>query len=333
MMRPRRKILAIGFVLMVISRVCGLVLPVSSKYLIDNVIGKNQLRLLAPTGAGGLGRDRHPGRHFVYAITQLLSKAGQRLIAELRAKVQAHIGRLPVAYYDANKTGTLVARIMTDVDGIRNLLGTGLMEFVGGMLTALLVLGYLLRISPLLTGIALRDHHRLRAGPAQGLRHHPADFPRARQDQRRGHGTAHRIAGRRARGEGLSRRSARRSRCSQGGVQRLLNNVLKSLTAISFMSLSATVLMGVVGAVIMYVGARQITAQAMTLGDFMTFTALLAFLIAPMFQVVSIGTQLTEALAGSGPHAGSVARAARRRGPAPHGFAATDYRPSDLRST
>jgi len=153
-MRPRRKILAIGFALMIISRVCGLVLPVSSKYLIDNVIGKNQLRLLVPLVLAVLGATVIQGVSG-YAITQLVSKAGQRLIAELRAKVQAHIGRLPVAYFDANKTGTLVARIMTDVDGIRNLLGTGLIEFAGGILTAVLVLGYLLHLSVMLTSIAL----------------------------------------------------------------------------------------------------------------------------------------------------------------------------------
>ena len=154
MMRPRRKVLAIGFVLMVISRVCGLVLPASTKYLIDNVIDKRQLQLLAPLVLAVLAATVIQGITG-FAITQLVSKAGQRLIAELRAKVQAHIGRLPVAYYDANKTGTLVARIMTDVDGIRNLLGTGLIEFVGGLLTAVLVLGFLLRLSALLTGIAL----------------------------------------------------------------------------------------------------------------------------------------------------------------------------------
>jgi ABC-type multidrug transport system fused ATPase/permease subunit len=296
MMRPRRKILALGFVLMVISRVCGLVLPASTKYLIDNVINKHQLQLLAPLVLAVLAATIIQGVSG-FAITQLVSKAGQRLIAELRAKVQAHIGRLPVSYYDANKTGTLVARIMTDVDGIRNLLGTGLIEFAGGLLTAVLVLGYLLHLSVLLTSIALV----IVVGFALVLR---KAFGTIRPIFRERGKINAEVTGRLTESLGGVRvvkgyhAEAREEAVFQAGVQRLLNNVLKSLTATSFMSLSATVLMGAVGGVIMYVGARQITAHVMTLGDFVTFTAMLAFLIAPMFQLVNIGTQLTEALAG-----------------------------------
>ncbi|MGA2878862.1 MAG: ABC transporter ATP-binding protein [Bryobacteraceae bacterium] len=296
MMRPRRKILAVGFLLMIVSRVCGLVLPASSKYLIDNVIGKHQLSLLAPLVLAVLAATIIQGVTG-FAITQLVSKAGQRLIAELRAKVQSHIGRLPVAYYDANKTGTLVARIMTDVDGIRNLLGTGLIEFAGGILTAVLVLGYLLHLSWLLTSIALV----IIVGFASVLR---KAFGTIRPIFRERGKINAEVTGRLTESLGGVRvikgyhAEAREEAVFETGVQRLLNNILKSLTATSFMSLSATVLMGAVGAVIMYVGARQITAHVMTLGDFVTFTALLAFLIAPMFQLVNIGTQLTEALAG-----------------------------------
>jgi subfamily B ATP-binding cassette protein MsbA len=234
-----------------------------------------------------------------FAITQLVSKAAQRLIAEMRRKVQAHIGHLPVSYYDANKSGTLVARIMTDVDGIRNLLGTGLIEFAGGLFAAVLVLGFLLRISALLTGIALvivlafvfvlrkafitirpifRERGKINADVTGRLTESL--------------GGVRVIKGYHA--------EAREEAVFAAGVQRLLDNIIKSLTATSFMSLSASVLMGVVGAIIMDVGARQITAvpPVMTLGDFMMFSALLAFLIAPMFQIVNIGTQLTEALAG-----------------------------------
>jgi ABC-type multidrug transport system fused ATPase/permease subunit len=296
MMRPRRKILAIGFGLMVISKVCGLVLPASTKYLIDNVINKHQLQLLAPLVLAVLAATIIQGASG-FAITQLVSKAGQRLIAELRAKVQSHIGRLPVAYYDANKTGTLVARIMTDVDGIRNLLGTGLIEFAGGLLTAVLVLGFLLHLSVLLTSIALV------IVVAFGLVLQKAFGTIRPIFRERGKINAD-VTGRLTESLGGVRvvkgyhAEAREEEVFQTGVQRLLDNILKSLTATSMMSLSATVLMGAVGAVIMYVGARQITAKVMTLGDFVTFTAMLAFLIAPMFQLVNIGTQLTEALAG-----------------------------------
>ncbi len=296
MMRPRRKILALGFVLMIISRVCSLVLPTSTKYLVDNVIGKKQLNLLTPLVLAVLAATVIQGVTS-FAITQLVSKAAQRLIADMRRKVQAHIGRLPVSYYDANKSGTLVSRIMTDVDGIRNLLGTGLIEFAGGLLTAVLVLGFLLRISALLTSIALV----IVIAFAFVLRKAFATIrPIFRE---RGKINAE-VTGRLTESLGGVRvvkgyhAEAREEDVFASGVQRLLNNVLKSLTATSFMSLSATVLMGVVGALIMYVGARQITAGVMTLGDFMTFSALLAFLIAPMFQIVNIGTQLTEALAG-----------------------------------
>jgi ABC-type multidrug transport system fused ATPase/permease subunit len=296
MMHPRRRVLALGFGLMIISRVCGLVLPASTKYLIDNVIGKHQLSLLVPLVLAVLAATIIQGITG-FTITQLVSKAAQRLIAELRAKVQAHIGRLPVAYYDANKTGTLVARIMTDVDGIRNLLGTGLIEFAGGVLTAVLVLGFLLRISALLTSIALV----IVIGFALVLR---KAFGTIRPIFRERGKINAEVTGRLTESLGGVRvvkgyhAEAREEAVFETGVQRLLNNVLTSLTATSFMSLSATVLMGGVGAVIMYVGARQITAGVMTLGDFVTFTALLAFLIAPMFQIVNIGTQLTEALAG-----------------------------------
>jgi subfamily B ATP-binding cassette protein MsbA len=296
MMKPRRRVLTIGFVLMAISRVCGLVLPTSSKYLIDNVIGKHQLSLLTPLVLAVLAATLIQGITG-FAITQLVSKAGQRLIAELRAKVQAHIGRLPVSYYDANKTGTLVARIMTDVDGIRNLLGTGLIEFAGGLLTAFLVLGFLLRLSWLLTGIALVIIVCFGAVLQKAFGTIRPIF------RERGKINAE-VTGRLTESLGGVRvvkgyhAEEREEAVFETGVQRLLNNVLKSLTAQSFMSLSATVLMGAVGAVIMYVGARQISAGVMTLGDFVTFTALLAFLIAPMFQLVNIGTQLTEALAG-----------------------------------
>src|SRR4029077_20376029 len=133
LIKPRRGILALGLVLMGINRVSGLVLPASMKYLVDDVIGKRQVHLLtrlvlivfAATIVQGLTS---------FALTQILSKAAQRMIAELRRQVQAHIGRLPVAFYDANKTGMLVSRIMSDVEGVRNLIGTGLIEFAGGLM-------------------------------------------------------------------------------------------------------------------------------------------------------------------------------------------------------
>src|ERR1700731_4356518 len=154
LIRPRRGLLALGFVLMAINRVASLVLPYSTRYLIDSVIMKHHIQLLRPLVLLVLAATLVQGITS-FSLTQLLSKAAQRLITELRQKVQAHISRLPVAFYDANKTGNLVARIMSDVEGVRNLLGTGLVDFAGGLVTAGIALVLLFRTSPQLTLIAL----------------------------------------------------------------------------------------------------------------------------------------------------------------------------------
>src|ERR1700728_2286075 len=150
LVKPRRLLLGGSFLLMVINRFSGLILPASTKYLIDNVMGKHQLSLLPKIVGVVVGATILQGITS-YTLTQLLSKEGQRLIAELRMKVQAHIGRLPVAFYDENRTGTLVARIMSDVEGVRNLVGTGLLDFVGGILTAIFAFCILVRINPRMT--------------------------------------------------------------------------------------------------------------------------------------------------------------------------------------
>ncbi len=153
LLRPRRGLLALGMMLMAINRISGLALPYSTKYLIDNVMIHRQTNLLLPLVGGVLLATLLQGVTS-YTLTQTLSKAAQRMITELRRNVQEHVGRLPVAYYDANKTGALVSRIMSDVEGVRNLIGTGLVEFLGGLLTAVIALVMLLRISPVMTGLA-----------------------------------------------------------------------------------------------------------------------------------------------------------------------------------
>ena len=296
LVRPRRRLLSFGMVLTLIKSVAGLALPASTKYLVDNVMLKHQVQLLTPLVLAVLAATIIQGVTS-FTLTQLLSKEGQRLIAQLRSRVQEHVGRLPVAYYDANKAGVLVSRIMTDVEGVRNLIGTGLVEFLGGVLTALLSLIILLRTSALLTSTSLLFI------VAFSLVLNKA-FSRIRPIFReRGKITAE-VTGRLT--ESLAgvrvvkgyHAEAQEARVFSGGVQRLLENVFRSLTAISLMSLSATVLMGVVGAVVMFLGSRQVFAGTLTLGEFTMFTAFLAFLVAPVFQVVGIGTQLTEALAG-----------------------------------
>src|SRR6202050_5736470 len=153
-MRPRRWLLALGFVLMVINRVAALVLPYSSRFLIDTVINKHHMGSLKPLVLVVLAATLIQGVTS-FSLTQSLSKAAQRLITELRQQVQAHISRLPVAFYDINKTGSLVSRIMSDVEGVRNLLGTGLVDFAGGLVTSGFALSVLARLSTPLTLIAV----------------------------------------------------------------------------------------------------------------------------------------------------------------------------------
>ena len=216
LVRPRRGLLTLGFGLMLINRLCSLVLPGSTKFLVDNVISKKQVWMLKPLVLAVLAATIIQGITS-FALTQLLSKGAQRLIADLRRRVQEHVGRLPVAYYDANKTGALVSRIMTDVEGVRNLIGTGLVEFVGGILMALFSLCILLYYQPAADRPGAAVHRRFRAGAAQRLYQNPAHLSRARQDQRRSHRPPDGIAGRRPRGEGLPRRGPGSSACSRWG--------------------------------------------------------------------------------------------------------------------
>src|SRR5271165_7199970 len=153
MIRPRKAILLLGLFLTAVNTLSGFVLPLSSKYLFDNVIGKRHVELLLPIVLAVVAATLIKGLSS-FTLTQVLSKSAQRLITELRKQVQAHIGRLPISFYDANKTGVLVSRIMSDVEGVRNLIGTGLVEFVGGLLTAVAALIYLLFVNASMTLLA-----------------------------------------------------------------------------------------------------------------------------------------------------------------------------------
>ena len=293
---PRRGLLALGFVLMVINRVSGLVLPYSTKFLIDTVIVKDQIQRLRPLVLWVLLATAIQGATS-FSLTQLLSKEAQRLIAELRQKVQAHIGRLSIAFHDSNKSGVLVSRIMSDVEGVRNLLGTGLVDLTGGLLTACIALVVLFRLSSLMTimafGFLLCFALALRKA-----------FGTIRPIFRERGKINAEVTGRLAESLGGVRvikgyhAEQREANVFSRGVLRLLDNVMRSLTATSVMSLSASLLLGIVGALIMYFGARQIVAGSLTIGGFFTYTLFLGFLIAPVMQIVQVGTQLTEALAG-----------------------------------
>lgn len=296
LMRPRRGLLALGFVLMLINRVAALVLPYSTKFLVDTVINKHRIDQLRPLVLVVLAATLIQGITS-FSLTQLLSKAAQRLIAELREKVQAHISRLPVAFYDSNKTGNLVSRIMSDVEGVRNLLGTGLVDFAGGVVTAGIALVLLFRTSALMTLIAVGS--LLCFGVALNKA-----FATIRPIFRERGKINAEVTGRLTESLGGVRvikgyhAEQREESIFAAGVRRLLDNVMRTLTATSVMGLSASVLLGGVGAVTMYVGAHQILSGTLTVGGFFSYTLLLGFLVAPIMQIVNIGTQVTEALAG-----------------------------------
>ena len=296
LVRPRRRLLAFSFLLLLIGRVCGLMLPLSPKFLIDDVIGKNRPDLLLPLVSAVLAATLIQGMTS-FSLTQLLSKEGQRLIAELRRRVQTHVGRLSLSYYDANRTGALVSRIMSDVEGVRNLIGTGLVEFCGGMLTAVLALGVLLKFNAQMTGVAIGYVILLVIVLGRTFKTiRPVFRERAKINAE--------VTGRLTESLGGVRvvkgyhAEEREAGVFSTGVQRLLDNVLKTLTSMSMMGLTSNVVLGVVGATVSYMGARQIFAGHMSTGALFSYTMFMGFMIAPVAQIASIGTQITEALAG-----------------------------------
>src|SRR5260221_2566564 len=296
LIKPRRGILAVGFVLMAINRVSGLILPATTKYLVDNVFLEHRGGLLLPIVAVVLAATVVQGLTS-FTLTQLLSKSAQKMIAELRGRVQAHIGRLPVSFYDTNKTGALVSRIMSDVEGVRNLIGTGLVELAGGLMTALIALGYLLHTSVMMTAVAFGVLLVFGVGLNKA-------FATIRPIFRARSKINAEVTGRLTESLGGVRvvkgyhAEAREEKVFAGGVRRLLENVLKTLTATSLMSLSAAVLMGVVSAIVIQLGGHKVISGTITPGTFLTYTVFLGLLVAPIFQIVALGTQITEALAG-----------------------------------
>ncbi len=296
LMKPRGGLLAVGFALMAINRVSGLVLPASTKYFVDNVIVKKEVYLLTPIVLGVVLATIVQGLTS-FTLTQLLSKSAQRMITELRRKVQAHIGRLPIAFYDANKTGVLVSRIMSDVEGVRNLVGTGLVEFAGGLMTAAIALVYLIHTSVTMTAVAFSILLVFGFGISKAFKTIRPIF-RARPK------ITGEVTGRLTESLGGVRvvkgyhAEEREERIFAAGVQRLLENVLKTLTATSLMSLSGAMLLGIVSALMLELGGHKMLSGEMTIGQWFAYNAFLAFLIAPVFQIVAIGTQITEAITG-----------------------------------
>ena len=295
---PRKGLLLIGLFLMAINRLAGLILPLISKPLLDTVLSPQHPRAdLLPRIIAIVLLATILQAITSFSLTQLLSKEGQRLIAEMRRQVQRQVGLLSVAYYDQNRTGTLVARIMTDVEGVRNLVGTGLVDFVGGMLTAFMVFFFLLHRSATVT---------LTVFAVVGVFVFVLQFgfKRIRPIFRERGKINAEVTGRLTESLGGVRvikgyhAEERESRVFGVGVDRLLANVMKSLTMTSVLGSASTTVLGIVSALVMWLGGHLVLNNTWTVGSYFQYNMFLALMIAPVFQIVNIGTQLTEAFAG-----------------------------------
>ncbi len=293
---PRKKLLFVGLLLTVINRMAGLVLPGSMKYLIDDVIARRDVSLLkvivAAVGGALLVQSVSS-----FLLTRLLSVEAQHLISRLRVQVHEHLIRLPIKFFDDNKSGALVSRVMNDVEGVRNLVGTGFVLMVGGVLTASASLVILIRINAQLTLIAVVPLILF------GLVSLKA-FSYIRPIFRERWAINAEVTGRLTEAIGGIRvirgfnAEKQEERVFGQGVDRLFQNVRRSLTATALVSSVAIFLMGVASVSIMWMGGRMIIGGSMTVGDFFAYTFYLAFLVAPIIQMSNIGSQLTEAFAG-----------------------------------
>jgi ABC-type multidrug transport system fused ATPase/permease subunit len=298
LVKPRRLLIALGLVLVAIKTVAGLTLPALSKYLLDDVLAtKNPHPDLLPKLIGIVFGATVIQAISSFSLTQLLSKEGQKLISDLRKQVQKHVGRLSVAYYDSNPTGMLVSRIMNDVEGVRNLIGTGLIEFVGGMLTAVLAFLYLMSRSVPVT-LTVFTVIGLFVVVLQSA------FKKIRPIFRERAKISSEVTGRLTESLGGVRvikgyhAEDREAGVFGIGVDRLLKNVISSLTMTSTLGAASTTVLGLVSGLVMWLGGNAVLRHMWTVGDYFSYNMFLAFMIAPVFQIVNIGTQLTEAFAG-----------------------------------
>ncbi len=293
---PRRKHVFIGLVLIIISRLASLILPGASKYLIDDVIvnkDMDMLWMLLGAVVGAIVVQSVTS----FLLTQILSVEAQSMISQLRTQVQRKILSLPISFFDSTKSGALVSRIMTDVEGVRNLVGTGLVQLVGGTITAVISMILLIRISPLMTiytlvpvgifaFVAMKAFAKIRPiFKTRGVIN--AEVTGRLTETLNG---VRVIKGFNA--------EEQENKIFETGVDRLFQNVKKSLTATSLITSSSTLLLGLASAGIMGIGGWQIIEGKLTIGDFLAFTLYLGFMIAPIVQMSNIGSQLTEAFAG-----------------------------------
>lgn len=293
---PRRKVVLVGLVLIIISRLAGLVLPGATKYLVDDVIAGEDLELLKYLLLAVLGAIIVQSVTS-FLLTRILSVEAQRLISILRAQVQKKILKLPVRFFDNSKSGALVSRIMTDVEGVRNLVGTGLVQLVGGLLTSVISLFFLIRISPMMTLYVLLPVAIFGLISLKAFKFIRPIF------RERGVINAE-VTGRLTETlngirviKGFNAEN-QEIKTFERGVEKLFLNVKKSLTSTSLVTSSATFLLGLASTGIMGIGSYMIMESDLTVGDFLSFTLFLGFMIAPIVQMSNIGSQLTEAFAG-----------------------------------
>ncbi|HEX7706045.1 MAG TPA: ABC transporter ATP-binding protein [Thermoanaerobaculia bacterium] len=292
----RRGRLMMGLALMIVSRIAGLVLPATSKFLIDDVIGEGRHELL-PILAMAAGVATIVQAVTSFSLSQILGVAAQRSITEMRKRVEQHVLRLPVSYFDSTKSGVLISRIMTDAEGIRNIVGNGLVQLIGGIVTAFLALFVLFYLNWQLTLITIVT--LLIFGGVMALA-----FKRVRPLFRKRGEINARVTGRLAESLGGIRvvkaytSEKREDIVFARGVHELLRNVGKTITAVSATTAFATVILGVVGVVMMLIGGRAIIGGTMTLGELIMYVFFTGLLAAPVMSIASIGTQITEAFAG-----------------------------------
>ena len=296
LMWARRGRLALGLALMLVNRLSGLVLPATSKYLIDDVVGKHRAEMLIPL-AFVAGAATVIQAVTAFAISQVLGVAAQRAITEMRRTVEAHVARLPVRYFDSTQSGILISRIMTDADGIRNLVGTGLVQLTGSVVTAIAALGYLFYLNWFLTCITIVALAAFGGGMAVAFRRLRPLF------RERGKINAE-VTGRLNETLGGIRivktytAEKREELVFTRGVHRLFRNVAQSITGVSAITAFSTVVVGVIGVLMIVVGGRAILGGTMTLGDFINYILFTGLMAAPVVQIASIGTQISEAFAG-----------------------------------
>jgi ABC-type multidrug transport system fused ATPase/permease subunit len=296
LVKARKGRMAVGLVLMGINRLCGLVLPGTTKYLLDDVIGKgNREMLMLLVLAAGTATLLQALTGF--GLSQVLGKAAQRSITEMRRTLQRHVGRLPVGYFEQTKSGALLSRVMNDAEGLRNLVGTGLVDVIGGMVTAVLAVGILFYLSAKLTLITVAV---LTLFGLIMLRAFKILRPLFRNRSRINADLSGRLTEsfsgvRVVKAYGAERREAL---VFAKGAHRLFRNVAQTITTFSAIGSLSTLLLGVIGVAIMIVGANEVLSGRMSVGSFVSFTLYLGLLVGPVVQITNIGSQLTEAFAG-----------------------------------